>query len=159
MPINRLYKRQTLNLSLDEAWRFFSSPYHLNDITPDFFNVSITSPVYEDIYGGLLISYSMKAVLGIPMTWVSEISHCDKPRRFVYQQAIGPFKFWSHEVALSQEDSFVILEDIVFYAMPFGWLGQLLNKLLIAKKLEQIFTTRYDYLQARWGVTERRSAP
>ncbi len=155
MSIYRLYKRQTLDLSLDEAWRFFSSPYHLNDITPKFFNVNITSPVCEDIYGGLLISYSMKAVFGIPMTWVSEISQCDKPRRFVYQQAVGPFKFWSHEVALSQENNLVILEDIVFYAMPLGWLGQLINKFLIAKKLEQIFSTRYDYLEARWGVEDR----
>lgn len=85
MKIYQLYHRQTLKLSIDEAWSFFSSPYNLNDITPDFFNVRITSNVPDRIYGGLLISYRMTAPFGIPMTWLSEVCHCDEPRRFVYQ--------------------------------------------------------------------------
>jgi hypothetical protein len=35
--------------------------------------------------------------------------------------------------------------------MPMGWLGQLINGLLIAQKLEQIFAVRHDFLQAKWG--------
>lgn len=137
-------------MPIAEAWQFFSSPYHLNDITPAFFQVEILSPVPDDIYGGLLIQYSMRAVAGIPMTWLSEISHCDKPRRFVYTQRAGPFKFWSHEVSLTETATGIILEDIVFYAMPFGWPGMLLNKLLIADKLAQIFATRRALLASRW---------
>ncbi|MGR9044968.1 MAG: SRPBCC family protein [Gammaproteobacteria bacterium] len=140
-----------MNLPINEAWAFFTSPYHLNDITPDFFNVQITSRVPEGIYGGLLISYQMTAVFGIPMTWLSEISHCDKPRRFVYQQRIGPFRFWSHEVCLTEQDHGILLEDIVYYALPMGWLGLLLHKVLIADKLDRIFATRRESLQARWG--------
>ena len=98
-----------------------------------------------------MISYRMQAVLGIPMVWLSEICHCDKPRRFVYQQRIGPFKFWSHEVCLTQQEQGILLEDIMFYAMPMGWLGRLLNKLLIADKLDRIFANRRDYLEAKWG--------
>ena len=97
MKIYQLYRRQYLNLSPQEAWEFFSSPYNLNDITPEFFHVSIISKVPEKIYAGLMLNYQMKAVFGIPMIWLSEISHCDEPKRFVYEQRIGPFKFWSHE--------------------------------------------------------------
>ncbi|MGZ8136879.1 MAG: SRPBCC family protein [Methylococcaceae bacterium] len=152
MKIYQLYRRQHLDLTIRDAWRFFSSPYHLNDITPDFFNVEITSSVPEAIYAGLLISYRMKAVFGIPMTWLSEISHCDEPKRFVYQQRVGPFKFWSHEVCLTETEKGMVLEDVMFYAMPLGWLGELLNKLLIADKLECIFDARRDYLQNKWPV-------
>lgn len=152
MKIYQLYRRQSLNLPLDDAWQFFSSPLHLNDITPDFFNVAITSAVPERIYGGLFISYTMTAVFGIPMRWLSEVSHCDEPTRFVYEQRIGPFKFWSHEVRLTEQgNGSILLEDIVFYAMPFGWFGQLLNDLLIADKLEKIFAARRTYLQNKWG--------
>jgi ligand-binding SRPBCC domain-containing protein len=154
MKIYPLYRRQTLALTLRDAWDFFSSPFNLNDITPEFFHVSVVSKVPARIYGGLMICYKMKAVFGIPMAWLSEVSHCDEPRRFVYEQRIGPFKFWSHEVCLTEQDKCIVLEDIVFYAMPFGWLGQILNKLLIAKKLDEIFTVRRDYLAARWGVAE-----
>jgi ligand-binding SRPBCC domain-containing protein len=155
MKIYRLYRRQSLALSRIEAWRFFSSPYNLNEITPAFFNVRVLSPVPETIYSGLMIHYDMKAVFGITMAWLSEISHCDLPRRFVYEQRIGPFKFWSHEVILTDQEEGVLLEDVVFYVMPFGWLGQVLNHLLIADKLYEIFDVRRDYLEARWGLVER----
>jgi len=151
MKIYRLHYRQELAVSIDEAWKFFSSPFHLNEITPAFFHVDILSPVPDDIYGGLLIEYSMNVVLGIPMTWLSEISHCDKPRRFVYIQRAGPFKFWSHEVCLTENTTGVILEDIVFYAMPLDILGRMLNKILIARKLTEIFNTRRAKLALRWG--------
>lgn len=152
MKIYQLYRRQVLALPIYEAWDFFSSPYNLNEITPDFFNVTVTSKVPDRIYSGLMISYVMKAVLGIPMAWLSEVSHCDEPKRFVYEQRIGPFKFWSHEICLTEQPNGIVMEDIVFYAMPLGWLGQALNKLIIAQKLDNIFTVRYKYLETRWGL-------
>ncbi len=86
------------------------------------------------------------------MAWLSEISHCDEPKRFVYEQRIGPFKFWSHEVCLREQDNGIAMEDIVFYAMPLGWFGSALNTLMIADRLEQIFNVRRDYLETRWGL-------
>ena len=67
MKIYQLYRRQVLKLSQQQAWDFFSSPYYLNEITPDFFNVEIVSKVPAKIYAGLMISYRMKAVWGLPM--------------------------------------------------------------------------------------------
>ncbi|MCK9605131.1 MAG: SRPBCC family protein [Methylomonas sp.] len=152
MNLYQLYRRQALNLTRQEAWDFFSSPHYLNHITPAFFNVEITSRVPAKIYTGLMIGYRMKAVFGWPMPWLSEISHCNEPHRFVYQQAVGPFKFWSHEVCLTEEQGHVVMEDLVFYAMPWGWLGQVMHRLLIGGKLQRIFDTRQNYLQAKWGV-------
>lgn len=139
-------------MTIEDAWGFFSSPYNLNEITPNFFNIEIKSPVPANIYGGLMIHYAMKAVFGLPMAWLSEISHCEEPHRFVYEQRIGPFKFWSHEVRLTAQQEGIVIEDIVFYVMPFGWLGRCLHWALIARKLESIFDVRRDYLAKRWAV-------
>lgn len=152
MNLYQLYRRQALNLTLPEAWDFFSSPQYLNQITPDFFTVEITSRVPAKIHAGLMIAYRIKAVFGWPMPWLSEISHCEEPHRFVYQQAVGPFKFWSHEVRLSQQQGHIVMEDLVFYAMPFGWFGWMMHCLLIRKKLQRIFDTRQACLDAKWGV-------
>lgn len=152
MNLYQLYRRQALNLTRQEAWDFFSSPYYLNQITPDFFNVEITSRVPAKIHAGLMISYQMKAVFGWTMPWLSEISHCEEPHRFVYQQAVGPFKFWSHEVCLTEQPGHVVMEDIVFYAMPFGWFGRMMHSVLIRNKLQRIFDTRQAYLHAKWGL-------
>lgn len=152
MQVHQLYRRQELNMTVQEAWAFFSSPYNLNAITPDFFHVDILSQVPEKIYAGLMISYRMKAFCGIPMAWLSEVSHCDELKRFVYHQRVGPFKFCSHEVCLTETERGIVLEDIMFYAMPLGWLGELVHRLLIAAKLERIFDTRRDYLHAKYNV-------
>jgi len=151
MKIHHIYRQQRLGMNYEQAWQFFSSPHNLNRITPDFFHVEITSHVPDEIYAGLMISYRM-TVLGIPMSWLSEISHCDKPQRFVYHQSIGPFKFWSHEVSISECPEGIEVKDIVFYAMPFGWLGELLHNTLIGNKLQHIFNTRHDYLKDNWGI-------
>ena len=151
MKIHQLHYQQSLNLSRQEAWDFFTSPLHLNTITPDFFTITPTSTVPAQIYSGLMISYEMKAVFGLPMSWLSEISHCEPPHYFIYQQKEGPFKFWSHEVRLTESGTDIIVEDIVFYTMPFGFIGEILHKLMIANKLAKIFSTRSDYLSQRWG--------
>jgi ligand-binding SRPBCC domain-containing protein len=150
VKIYQLYRSQPLKITPQDAWAFFSSPYNLNDITPDFFHLTVNSRVPETIYSGLMISYTLKAVFGIPLSWLSEISHCDEPKRFVYEQRIGPFKFWSHEVCLHESEHGIILEDIVFYAMPFAWFGQILHKCLIADRLNRIFDTRREKLAQRW---------
>jgi len=150
MKIYQLYRQQALNVTSEEAWKFLSLPTHLNAVTPDFFNVEIISQVPEAIYAGLMISYRMKAVFGIPMAWLSEVSHCQVPQRFIYEQRIGPFKFLSHEVRLTETEGGVVLEDILFYAMPLGWIGRLVHAFLIGDKLAQIFDTRRDYLQRKW---------
>jgi ligand-binding SRPBCC domain-containing protein len=88
------------------------------------------------------------------MDWLSEVSHCNEPKRFVYEQRIGPFKFWSHEVCLTEQQNGILLEDIMFYVMPFTWLGRLINVVLIADKLERIFDTRRDYLQRKFTMNQ-----
>jgi hypothetical protein len=35
--------------------------------------------------------------------------------------------------------------------MPMGWLGQFINSILIASKLERIFDNRREYLQRKWS--------
>ena len=154
MKVHQLYRRQHLALSVEDAWRFFSSPHFLNQITPDFFHVEIESPVPDEIYPGLLISYRMRAVFGIPMAWLSEISHCERHRYFIYQQQEGPFKFWSHEVRLTPDPDGVIVEDIVFYTMPWLIFGEYLHRWLIGQRLQAIFDTRADYLQQHWGLSK-----
>lgn len=151
MKIYRLHYSQILPIDVQQAWDFFSSPYYLNAITPDYFSVQIISPMPEKIYAGLLICYEMKALLGFPMTWVSDITQCDEPRRFVYRQLVGPFRFFSHEVYITQHEGGVMIEDVVYYAMPLYFLGNLFHRLFIGKRLQQIFTHRAEILRRKWG--------
>lgn len=147
MKIYTLTRKQQLPISLEQAWPFFSAPSNLEQITPPFLRFQITSEVPEEIYPGLIITYRIAAVMGIPMVWVTEIKHLISLHQFVDEQRIGPFRFWHHLHRFREVDGGVEMEDIVHYAMPWGVLGRLVHLLFIRGRLNAIFDFRREYLE------------
>jgi ligand-binding SRPBCC domain-containing protein len=91
MKIYSFETTQEIPLSVSEAWDFLSSPDNLKKITPPEMGFEITSDYKgEKMYAGQIISYIVKPLAGIPMRWVTEITHVDEPRYFVDEQRFGP---------------------------------------------------------------------
>lgn len=146
MKIYSLRRKQFLPLTLEQAWPFFSTPRNLEQITPAFLRFHITSEVPDEIHDGLIITYRIAAVAGIPMDWMTEIKHVKPLRQFVDEQRIGPFRFWHHLHRFNEVEGGIEMEDTVHYVMPWGWLGIVLHSLFIRSRLEAIFDFRKDYL-------------
>lgn len=142
-----LYRRQFLPISIGTAWKFYSSPHNLAQITPKWLDFRITNHVTDKIYPGLIISYRIRTLLRIPTTWVSEITHVDKPLSFVDEMRIGPYRFWHHQHLFIEKAGGVDVEDIVHYALKFGLVGQILHKVAIRAKLKEIFDYRQMSLE------------
>ena len=148
MAIYQLTKIQLVHASIDQVWDFISSPYNLKEITPDYMGFDITSEnLPEKMYPGMIISYKVRPVLGIPMTWVTEITHVDEKRYFVDEQRIGPYAMWHHEHHIEPHNDGVMMTDIVTYRPPLGFLGRLANALFISSQLEGIFAYRVDAIK------------
>ena len=147
MKIYTLNRKQFLPITLEQAWPFFSTPTNLEQITPAFLRFHITSVVPDEIYPGLIITYRIAAVAGIPVTWVTEIKQVIRLRQFVDEQRIGPFRFWHHLHRFNEVEGGVEMEDIVHYVMPWGWLGRLVHGLFIRTRLQAIFDFRREYLE------------
>lgn len=148
--MHRLSRKQFIPISLEEAWPFFSTPRNLEAITPGFLNFHITSAVPEEIYSGLIITYQIAAVAGVPMTWVTEIKHVVPLHRFVDEQRIGPFRFWFHEHRFDAVPGGIEMTDIVHYVMPWSWLGELVHAVFIRRRLNAIFDFRRAYIAKLW---------
>lgn len=146
MKIYTLTRKQTLPISLEEAWPFFSTPSNLERITPAFLHFQIISPVPAEIYPGLVIAYRIAAVAGVPMDWVTEIKHVIRLRQFVDEQRLGPFRFWHHLHRFSEVEGGIEMEDIVHYVMPWGWLGRFVHAVFIRSRLQRIFDFRREYV-------------
>ncbi len=142
---------QRLKIPLDKAWEFLSNPRNLSTITPPELGFEITSEVPEKIYPGLLISYKVRPLFGVPMTWVSEIKHMKEPYYFVDEQIKGPYKFWHHQHWLKEIPGGVEMSDEVNYIMPFGPLGSVIHPLIVKSQLEKIFGYRRAVLAQRFG--------
>lgn len=152
MKIHTLRRKQTLPISLEEAWPFFSTPRNLERITPGFLRFQILSEVPEEIHAGLVIVYRIAAVAGLPMAWVTEIKHVERLRQFVDEQRIGPFRFWHHLHRFRAVEGGVEMEDVVHYVMPWGWLGEIVHAVFIRARLQAIFDFRQAYLAAHFGT-------
>ncbi len=44
------------------------------------------------------------------------------------------------------------MTDLVHYRMPWGLIGELLHRLLVARRLQEIFAFRREALAPRFGV-------
>ena len=151
MKVNQLKAIQNLPISIDEAWEFFSNPNNLKVITPEWLNFKITSRLPDKMYPGMIISYKVHPVLGIPTTWVTEITQVNEPYYFVDEQRYGPYKMWHHQHHFKEKENGVEMIDIVDYALPFDPFSRPINSLLVEKKVKEIFKFREKKLRLLFG--------
>jgi ligand-binding SRPBCC domain-containing protein len=148
MGVYTLKTKQIVNTSLDEAWDFFSSPANLKVITPPNMGFDIiTEEVAKKMYEGQIIAYKVKPVLGIPMTWVTEITHVKDRLFFVDEQRKGPYTMWHHEHHFKVVQDGVEMIDIINYIPPMGFLGTIANQILIKNQLKTIFDFRFQKVE------------
>ncbi len=138
----QLKRIQKLPISVAKAWDFFSSPKNLATITPDELGFKIKSELPEKMYPGMFIQYTVKPLLGIPMTWVTEITQVNEPHFFIDEQRVGPYAIWHHQHFFKEIPGGVEMTDIVDYRLPFAPFGNFMQPLLIKGKLNQIFEYR-----------------
>lgn len=137
---------------METAWNFISRPENLKRITPGHMGFEIHTPNLPDImYPGMIIEYTVRPFAGIPMRWVTEITHVRENRYFVDEQRIGPYRMWHHEHSIERIDGGVLMKDIVSYQPPFGPIGQIANSLFIRRQLENIFSYRERALVGIFG--------
>ena len=139
--------QQFLPISVDEAWNFFSSPKNLATITPPELDFKILSTFNNEIYEGMKIDYMVKPLFKIPMYWQTEIFKVNKGKYFTDRQLKGPYKKWEHTHTFKPVNNGVLMEDIINYQLPLGFIGNLAHTLLVRKKIENIFTYRKNILE------------
>jgi ligand-binding SRPBCC domain-containing protein len=156
MKVYQLIREQQLNTSIEEAWDFFSSAKNLKLITPDYMDFKITSISGEGkVYPGQIITYLVRPLAGIQLNWATEITEVKAPFYFVDKQLAGPYEIWHHQHHFTQNDHGVMMQDIVTYAIPWYALGNLGNKLIISKKLDQIFDYRYNVIDELFNEKQK----
>ena len=160
MAFYQLVKEQLIPASITEVWEFISSPENLREITPEYMGFDITSKNLPDkMYPGMIISYRVKPLPGIPMTWVTEITQVREKEFFIDEQRFGPYRFWHHKHFFRPVDGGVEMTDTVHYALPFDPFSRIMLP-VVWKRLEEIFTYREIMIEKIFGQhTPERSIP
>lgn len=134
---------QWLPRPCEAVFAFFSNAANLETITPRWLRFEILTPQPVAIRVGTLIDYRLR-IHGWPVRWRTEITAWDPPHRFVDEQRRGPYRLWVHEHRFRAERGGTNCQDQVHYAVPGG---ALINRLLVRRDVERIFTHRREQLE------------
>lgn len=150
MPIHTLHCRQTIHASPETAWDFFSNPRNLSRITPQSLNFQVVTPdLPKQIHSGLMIEYRVRPIAGLPLTWLTEITHVEPLLYFVDEQRVGPYAIWHHEHWFRPAGPRKVeIEDRVTYKLPLGWLSEPAHLLFVRRQLEEIFDFRTQAVES-----------
>ncbi len=152
MKVYELRRTQLIHASIDDIWSYFSSPANLAALTPAYMKFTITSKeLPAETYPGQIITYKVSPVAGVPLFWMTEITHVLKNTLFVDEQRIGPYKIWHHEHHFKQQQDGVLMTDIVHYSLPVHFLGRLAHNLFIKKQLSDIFDYRFKKIEEHFN--------
>ena len=150
-----LKRTQKLPVSLPVAWDFFSDPANLHRLTPDYLHLKFTNELFGDaMYPGQIITYHVKPVLGIPLFWMTEITHVQHHCYFIDEQRKGPYNLWHHQHHFGEMPGGVLMTDIVHYALPAAILGRLAHRLWVRRQLENIFDYRVQKVEEMWRMAD-----
>lgn len=152
MAFYQFEQTQKIPANIDAVWDFVSSPMNLKEITPSYLGFLVTSKNDENkMYPGMIITYKVSPLLGIKLSWMTEITHVKDKEYFVDEQRVGPYKLWHHQHKIIPIEGGVLMKDIVTYQPPFGFLGAIANSLIIKAKLKEIFDYRTIAVEKRFG--------
>lgn len=155
MKIYHLKRTQLLPISIQQAWDFFATPKNLGIITPTSMKFRIVSQSGGDkMYAGQLIRYKVGVKPWLNVTWVTEITQVNEPFLFVDVQLSGPYSLWHHQHHFKEVDGGVEMTDELHYAIPFGFIGRIVNTFFVEREVNTIFDFRFNVLKTHFTKTK-----
>jgi len=138
--------QQFIDLPINDVFNFFSKPENLSLITPPRLKFDILTPSPIKMKEGQLIDYSLTIMYCVKLRWRTLITDYNQPYKFIDQQIKGPYSLWHHTHEFEEKDGGTLIHDNVTYAIPLGFIGQLLHAVYIKHDIKSIFKYRRKIL-------------
>ncbi len=148
----QLRRIQSIPISVEQAWDFFSKPENLTKITPENlrFKIHLRSEAGV-MYPGKIITYTLSPLLKISVNWATEITQIKYHKYFIDNQIKGPYKIWHHEHHFEKTEGGTEMRDVLFYDLPYGFIGKILYKVIVKKRVKEIFDYRHKKIKELFG--------
>ena len=150
--VHRLERVQELPLEVEACWEYFANPMNLPELTPPWLHFDTTGTRFTHMVPGQILQYRVAPLLGIPLTWTTEITHVRENELFVDEQRVGPYALWHHEHHFEPTGRGTRVTDRVHYALPFWPVGEIMHPLVVGRQVRTIFDYRREKLERRFGT-------
>ncbi len=136
-----LEREVSLPATREKLFPFFADARNLERLTPPSLRFEIMTPGPIEMRTGAIIDYRLQ-LAGLRFRWRTVIETWEPPVRFVDVQDKGPYALWRHTHTFDETPDGTRMRDRVEYALPFGPLGALAHRLVVARQLDAIFAFR-----------------
>lgn len=133
-----------------EVFAFFSEPCNLERLTPPWLNFEIVE-IPEQLSEGALIRYKLR-FHGVTIHWTTRIEDWSPADGFVDTQVAGPYALWHHTHEFEEVEGGTLVRDLVRYRVPFGPLGEVIRRAMVAPDTKKIFEFRREMLEAEFAA-------
>ena len=141
----RLTNEIVVGSSQKQAFEFCRDTRFLNEISPAIlqFRPRNQPGIDVEINVGTEIEYDMR-LHRIPVRWRSRIPVFEPPHRFIDEQLIGPYIFWSHTHTFKPIAGHnTAIGDVVEYTLPGGaMLAAVAQFVFVKRDLKKVFSHR-----------------
>jgi len=129
-----------------DVFRFFEDTRNLDRITPGWMGFRDATNEGPPLHIGMHTVHYIRW-FRLRLRWTSRIVEYEPPVRFVDEQTSGPYRYWRHEHSFDVVDGGTRVRDRVQYDLPFGILGNVVHRLIVARQLRRIFDYRERRIQ------------
>ncbi len=84
---------------------------------------------------------------GVTQKLTSKITAFDRPHHFRDEQQKGPFKYIIHDHYFEIDNDHVIMKDVFNFQSPFGYIGKLVDKIVLANYLKKLLIKRNNTIK------------
>lgn len=144
-----LERSQRVDVPVAQAFAFYGDAVNLEPLTPPWLRFEVITPGPIAMEAGTLLEYRLR-LHGFPIRWQTRIEIWEPPFRFVDTQVRGPYSLWEHTHVFEPDgDGATVIHDRVRYAVPYGPLGALADRLFVRRDLKRIFDFRAQAVDER----------
>jgi ligand-binding SRPBCC domain-containing protein len=79
---------------------------------------------------------------GIKQKLTSKITGYNRPFNFRDEQLKGAFRYFVHDHTFEERDGMVMMKDVFTFRSPFGYVGKLVDKVILTRYLRKFLTGR-----------------
>lgn len=143
MRLLTFVKATVVPASADELFDWHEAPGAFERLTPPWEHVRILHR-----QGGIRDEAIVSLEVGpwpFAVRWDLQHRDYQRGRSFTDVQLAGPFRHWKHvHRMVPQGPHASLLEDIIEYALPLGWLGALVAGPIVQRRLARMFDYRHE---------------
>jgi ligand-binding SRPBCC domain-containing protein len=140
--VPRLIFESLIPCSVEELWEFHSNAKVLEVLTPKNRKAEMIGDDLE-VRDGAVHKIRLRQ-FGVWIEWHALISEVEPLHQFVDTATKSPFKCWVHRHQMQRAEGGTMLIDTVDYNMPFGFIGKVVDLLVVQKDIKRLFAFRHQ---------------